>query len=858
MGAISRIVVASILVFVIAAALQLTAGEAYAAERAIWVWGMADDIVLNTNNAQTDFFNFCVSPHGNTPNAITLVFLDAKPYGFNLMTYNSGTDLRGFLSAAHTRGIKVEFLSGDKSWAVPEYRSVGESLIDEVTAFNTGGTSTQRLDGIHYDVEPYLLKSKEESDPLDWNYDQSLIWETYLTLLTNCQAKVTAYNAANDPDIRFGVSIPRWYVPGATPGAEAVIDRVDYITIMDYKDNAANIISDAQDEITYANSHSKKIYVGVETSHPTDTVDFPPSTTFYEEGNAAMETVLAQVQNAFLGSSSYAGIAIHYYEDLTGPKGKEISYRSLWTTANPYKGYYPVVRVAAPDRVGEKWYGTLYIQWDATDLDGNSMTIDIQKSDNGGSSWSTIFTSLSNSGRYPWNSGPYPSGSQYMIKVLAKDNSTNQLVGYDVSNLFTLNKTLVKTDITDLHLWNESATSLRLKWTPPAFTPRYYNIYRSINGGAFPTSQTYTVYAVDKFIDSSGIVNPAKYKYKIMAYYGDGSAGNFSNISNMLIPNGTFLLDYFEGMETVSYGEPYGSGLAYVFDTSDKIEGNQSLRLTYAYSGGWGAALAGALPVKVDVSPYDAIRFSAKRSGGTGTGFAIKLVETGRPEGNEEWKSPMLVLSSTNWTEYVFNFSNFILDSAARNGRLDEHSIGSYVVLFTSATTDGTYYIDAMRLTTEGASINVPQNAYTFGTVIGTDADHRFKIGPIPVSYGGYSAPWTIRISTNNGGGSSHAGLRGADGVTYIPLKVWCANYGPTASVPDEENDLYWINNGTGWFRVPEYSEMDLANKDTWRRLCWSGGELTNPFDIYLAIDAANMPAQYYQTTTLIVEYINE
>ena len=59
--------------------------------------------------------------------------------------------------------------------------------------------------------------------------------------------------------------------------------------------------------------------------------------------------------------------------------------------------------------------------------------------------------------------------------------------------------------------------------------------------------------------------------------------------------------------------------------------------------------------------------------------------------------------------------------------------------------------------------------------------------------------------------------------------------------------------------RFPEYSEMDPGNKFTWRRLCWGpGAELTNPFDIYLAIDASGKPNQIYQTATLTLEYINE
>jgi hypothetical protein len=222
--------------------------------------------------------------------------------------------------------------------------------------------------------------------------------------------------------------------------------------------------------------------------------------------------------------------------------------------------------------------------------------------------------------------------------------------------------------------------------------------------------------------------------------------------------------------------------------------------------------------------------------------------------------------------------------------------------------------VDKIYLGNTAATVDVPLAEYAFGEIMPSIANHRFRIGPIPVSYGGYSAPWTVRIWTNNGG---TAGLRGADGVIYIPLKAWCANYGPTSATPDEENDYFYAGydfgdgvhigrqyqnnskedlyasgtfdenywgfdiNGDGvlgtfnasssfkvyeggfWFRVPEYNEMNPANVFTWRRLAWTNvsqdAGLGNPFNIYLAMDVADASVpQKYNTTTLTVEYINE
>ena len=861
----------SILAIVIVAASLALAGEVYAApERAMWVWGMAKDIVLNAT-AKQDFFNFCAAPKGDATKAITLVFFDAKPYDFNLMTYNGGADLRQFIVDAHIKGIKIEFLSGDKSWATPPYRALGEALIDEVISFNLGGVANQRFDGIHYDVEPYLLDSKSKDDPLDWNIDndKGLIWSIYLALLTNCQTKVNNYNASYDPDIRFGAAIPYWYVSGSSYSPESIISIVNYVAIMAYRSTAADIISAAQDEINYAGTTGKKVYVAVETSHPTDAVNSPPSATFYEEGNAAMETALTQVASAFSGSSAYAGIAIHYYEDLNGPKGYEASYRRLWTSS--YLGHYPVVSVVSPTRNGEIFVGSVNIQWDASDLDGDSLSITLQYSADGGTNWTNIATGLSNTGYYLWNTTGLAVGSNYLVKVTATDNSANHLVGYGVSaNTFSIATTVTQTDITDLNLWSESGTSLRLKWTPPNCTPRYYQIYRSVNGAAFPGTPTYdNVIAIKKYIDT-GLSASNKYKYQIKAVYGTGAAGNPSNTSNTLIPGNTFLIDCAEQTEGLTYNGPYGSAtLSYSFDTANIKEGSKSLRLDYTYTTGWGAILIPTYanintPVKVDVSPYTAISFWVKGGASGGPTIRLQLRENGGFDGDEAWQSPAMTISNANWTEYVFNLSDFTRESVLTgtgNNILDLHAIGAYAIAFYGGTVGVpySYYIDEIKLLQGAVNISVPQSSYSFGTLYPSASDRRFRIGPIPVTFGGIGAPWTIRIWTNNGGGSDHAGLKGADNVTYIPLKVWCANYGPGPDVPDEEIDTYWVGNTVGWFRIPEYSEMDPGNKFTWRRLCWGpGAELTNPFNFYLAIEAAGKPGQAYQTTTLTLDYLNE
>jgi hypothetical protein len=257
-------------------------------------------------------------------------------------------------------------------------------------------------------------------------------------------------------------------------------------------------------------------------------------------------------------------------------------------------------------------------------------------------------------------------------------------------------------------------------------------------------------------------------------------------------------------------------------------------------------------------------------------GIKFQLIETGRPEGNEVWESTAPPLSTNGWYLYHFDFSSFTRVDGAGNNRLDLHSIGTYGLSFGMSTPPGTYNIDEIKAVPSGGAITVSDPTCDFGICRGTLQAHRFKTDPIRIDYQAFIPPWAIRIYTNNGGGANRAGLIGAtDSTQVIPLMVWCANFGPTATVPDQNNDTYWVHedddpNAVGWFRVPEGSEM-TSDRYTWRRLAWNGPKryptdawqtpapvLSNPFYIYLAIDVLGKKNQVYATNTLTVECINE
>ncbi|MCX6661424.1 MAG: PKD domain-containing protein [Euryarchaeota archaeon] len=89
---------------------------------------------------------------------------------------------------------------------------------------------------------------------------------------------------------------------------------------------------------------------------------------------------------------------------------------------------------------GEELYGTIAIQWSASDdsaMDLNGSIL-LEYSPDNGNIWMPIASNQNNTGVYLWNTSEIPNGDQYLISVTVFDEFFN--VGSDTSdNVFTLN-----------------------------------------------------------------------------------------------------------------------------------------------------------------------------------------------------------------------------------------------------------------------------------------------------------------------------------------------------------------------------------------------------------------------------------
>ncbi len=273
----------------------------------MWVWKTSE--LLNHSQAVARLFDFCArmgfkeiylsvdfdtSPRGRIPVSIA----DARAYG-------------SFLKAAHQRGLRVEALTGAPIWAARAYHARALGAVRAILDFNTGRPSLEQFDGIHFDVEPYLLLGF--SVP---GYRKRLLQE-YLEMVADCAA------AARRDHTPFTCDIPWWFYP-ATPAArkqftvtfggtqktvgEHVTDLLDSVTIMNYRneaDGAGGIITFGIPALAYAAKVHKRIRIGLETSAERPTVvkfvAAIPTKKFFERVR----------QNNLMDQHSFEGYALH-------------------------------------------------------------------------------------------------------------------------------------------------------------------------------------------------------------------------------------------------------------------------------------------------------------------------------------------------------------------------------------------------------------------------------------------------------------------------------------------------------------------------------------------------------------------
>ena len=272
----------------------------------MWVWKTKD--LLQSAKAADRLFDFCARM-GMNRIYLSVDFQGSS--GGGPAAIEAPSAYGDFLSAAHRRGLQVEALAGAPAWAANANHALALAAVRAILSFNATMTPNARFDGIHFDVEPYLLLGFAVPD-----YRERIL-EEYLEMVAACA------EAARSGHLAFTCDIPWWFY-AQTPASpnqftvtfrgkretvgQHVTDLLDSVTIMDYRneaDGAGGIISSGIPALAYAARVHKKVLIGLETSAQKDTpVEFDLAIPAKEFLARLRETHLAE-------SSSFERYSVH-------------------------------------------------------------------------------------------------------------------------------------------------------------------------------------------------------------------------------------------------------------------------------------------------------------------------------------------------------------------------------------------------------------------------------------------------------------------------------------------------------------------------------------------------------------------
>ncbi|WP_036815867.1 hypothetical protein [Pontibacillus yanchengensis] len=212
---------------------------------------------------------------------------------------------RSFIKEASKQDINVYALGGDPTWALTKNQDSLDKFVSQVKNYNRVVPEEQKFEGIHLDVEPYLLP--------EWKKDQNEVIEQWLmnTASVVDQAKANTELAVSG-DFPFWVH--KLNVPGSSQKvSEWMLNKLDSITIMayrDYTEGTNGIKSIVTPLVDQAHQHNKSVIVGVNVIDTSE----GSHTTFHGNEPGQMATELDKLENQFNDHGGYAGIAIHDYK----------------------------------------------------------------------------------------------------------------------------------------------------------------------------------------------------------------------------------------------------------------------------------------------------------------------------------------------------------------------------------------------------------------------------------------------------------------------------------------------------------------------------------------------------------------
>ncbi|WP_170841157.1 hypothetical protein [Salibacterium halotolerans] len=256
--------------------------------KATWIWDLDD---LEENQEETvSFLN---------NKGVNLVYLHIDFENVNTERFES------FIKLASKKNIDVYALGGDPNWALTKNQKSLDTFVSIVKDYNQQSAEEEKFQGVHVDIEPYLLPA--------WKSERENIVTQWISNLQYLKNKVKT-----DSELAISGDVPFWINQVEIPGenkdmGDWMISSLDSITVMAYRDQTEGengIKGIASPLVEQAANRSKSVIVAVNVIE----TDEGNHTTFHDNSLNYMNHELNLLENRFSGHPGYGGVAVHDYQ----------------------------------------------------------------------------------------------------------------------------------------------------------------------------------------------------------------------------------------------------------------------------------------------------------------------------------------------------------------------------------------------------------------------------------------------------------------------------------------------------------------------------------------------------------------
>ncbi|WP_082926855.1 hypothetical protein [Paenibacillus tuaregi] len=210
---------------------------------------------------------------------------------------------RSFISKAAKEKIQVHALNGRPGWALYDHKAEADEFLDWVKGYNSRSKPEERFTGVQFDVEPYLLKQ--------WKSKRKVVLQEWM-------GNMRAWSdSGKQAGLSVGAAVPFWLNGinnpngnGKQPMSEWMVNKLDYLAIMAYRDKASQIYDISEHLLQEADRQEKKIWVGVELAQSKE----GEGVSFYAQSEAVLDQELDKLVDLGDKHQSFAGVAVHSYE----------------------------------------------------------------------------------------------------------------------------------------------------------------------------------------------------------------------------------------------------------------------------------------------------------------------------------------------------------------------------------------------------------------------------------------------------------------------------------------------------------------------------------------------------------------